>query len=163
MVTNKRTEKQRKNVTECVVPDPPEQPEEFKQPCKFISSERHSNNTSEDLSERWIIIIAQEKLTLKATTQRLKQSEVMPLSRRYRADRMFGVKRLDCIMATDMMHAKEQVGPKTEFQSSVRNYGINRHSLDREISNQNPAEDVIRSLIHRCYREVLRMYCPKNI
>ena len=33
--------KQGKNVTEGVVPDPPDQPEEFKQPRTFISSEQH--------------------------------------------------------------------------------------------------------------------------
>ena len=105
MIHNK---KQGKNVTEGVVLDPPEQQEEFKQTRKFISSERNSNTTPEDFSERWSISVAQEKLTLKATTQRLKQSAVIPLSRKYRADRMFGVKLLDCIMATDTMHAKNK-------------------------------------------------------
>ena len=68
----------------------------------------------------------------------------MPLSRRYRADRMFGVKKLDCIIDIDMMHSKEQVGPKTEFKASVRKYGINKHSSERERSKENPAEGVIR-------------------
>ena len=58
----------------------------------FISSEQHSNTTPEDLSERWIISVAQAKLTLKATTQCIKISLVTPLSRRYRGYRMFGVK-----------------------------------------------------------------------
>ena len=52
-------------------------------------------------------------------------------------------------MATDKMHTKEPVGPRTEFQSSVRKYGINRHSLERERSNQNPSEGVIISLRKR--------------
>ena len=50
--------------------------------------------------------MAQAALTLKATTQRLKRSALMPLSRRYRADRMFGVKRLNCMMATDTLDAQ---------------------------------------------------------
>ena len=112
MVTNKRivdiiqNDKQGKNVKEGVVLDLPDQPEELNQPCIFISSERHLDTTPEDLSERWSISVAQAKSTLKATTQRLKQLLVMQLSRRYRADRMFGVKLLDCIMDTDTMHAK---------------------------------------------------------
>ena len=50
-VTNKHiaeiihNEKQGKNVTEGVIPDPPEKPEKFKQPHTFISSEQYSNNT----------------------------------------------------------------------------------------------------------------------
>ena len=42
MIHNK---KQGKNVTEGVVPDPPEQPEIFKKPRTCISSELHSNTT----------------------------------------------------------------------------------------------------------------------
>ena len=61
------------------------------------------------MSERWSISVAQAKLTLKDTTQRLKQSAVMPFRRRYIEDRMFGVKQLDCIMATDTMHAKNKI------------------------------------------------------
>ena len=66
---------------------------------------------------------------------------MMPLRRRYRSDRMFGIKLLEYIMATDTMHSKEQVRPRTEFQSSVKKYGIDRHSLEREISNQNPLKE----------------------
>ena len=76
---------------------------------------------------------------------------MMPLSRIYKADRIFEVKQLDCIIATDTMHVKEQVGTRTEFQASVRKYGINRHSSDRERSNHNPDEGVIRELRKQWY------------
>ena len=76
--------------------------------------------------------VVQAKLTLKAATQLLKQSSVMPLSCGYIVDRLFGVKRLDCIISTDTMHAKEQVIPRTELQASVMKYGINELSLERE-------------------------------
>ena len=66
------------------------------------------NTTPEDLSERWSIIIAQEKITMKATAQRLKRSGVLPLSGIYGAERMVVVKQLDCIMATDKMHTKNK-------------------------------------------------------
>ena len=199
------------------LPEPPENPQEFQQPRTFISTGRHSNTTPEDLSERWSISVAQAKLTLDATTQRLKRSALMPLARRYRADRMFEVKRLDCIVSTDTMHAKnksihgelycqvfgtkeffveaypidaksdchealdrfikdygapdtlvydgakEQVGPKTEFQATVRKYGIKGHTTERERSNQNPVEGVIRELRKRWYREVFRTYCPRRL
>ena len=38
-------------------------------PPSFISSQRHSNTTPEDLSEVWNISVEQAKLTLEATTE----------------------------------------------------------------------------------------------
>ena len=38
----------------------------------------------------------------------IERSAVMPLSRIYRADRIFGVKKLDFIMTTYTMHAKNK-------------------------------------------------------
>ena len=55
-------------------------------PRTFISSKRHSSTTPEDLSERWGLSLAQAALTLKASTQRLTRSALMPLARQYRAD-----------------------------------------------------------------------------
>ena len=72
----------------------------------FLSSERHTNTTAEDISKRWSISVAQAALTWKATTQRLKRSALMPLSRRYRADIICGVKRLNCMMETDTLDAR---------------------------------------------------------
>ena len=72
-------------------------------PPSFISSQRHSNTTPEDLSEVWNISVEQAKMTLEATTQHHSRSAIMPLSRRYRMDRMFEPKRLRCDMATDTM------------------------------------------------------------
>ena len=70
----------------------PIDPDTIKVQNTFLSSERHTNTTAEDLNKRWSISVAQAALTLKATTQRLKRSALMPISRRYWADRMFGVK-----------------------------------------------------------------------
>ena len=69
--------------------------EELEAPRTFISSDRHSSITAEDLSERWCISVKQAQMTLDATTRRLVQSAIMPLSRRYRVDRMFGIRRLN--------------------------------------------------------------------
>ena len=52
-------------------------------PPLFISSERHSNTTPEDLSEVWNINVEQAKLTLEATTRHHSRSAIMPLSRQY--------------------------------------------------------------------------------
>jgi len=69
----------------------------------FISSERHTNTTAEDLSEIWNISVDQARMTLDATTQHHVRSAIMPLSRRYRTDRMFEPKRRLGIMASDTM------------------------------------------------------------
>lgn len=69
----------------------------------FVSSGRHSNTTPEDLSEVWNISVGQAKMTLEATTQHHSRSAVLPLSRRYRMDRMYEPKRLRSDMASDTM------------------------------------------------------------
>ena len=60
----------------------------------FESKERHTSVTPEDLSERWLIGLGQARETMKRTTQRTVRSAVMPLARRYRADRIFEKRRL---------------------------------------------------------------------
>jgi len=79
---------------------------ELEWPPTFLSHDRHSNTTPEDLSERWGISVAQAALTLKATTRRLVRSALMPLARRYRVDRIFDVPRLRTTIATDTMDAR---------------------------------------------------------
>ncbi len=72
----------------------------------FQSKGRHSSVSPEDISERWQIGLEQAKETLKRTTQRLARSAVMPLARRYRADRQFQTKRLDGMWASDTMDGR---------------------------------------------------------
>ena len=85
-----------------IMPGPLEEGE-ILPPKTFLSSERHSKTTPEDLSERWGLSVAQAALTLKATTRRLIRSALMPLARRYRVDRMFQPNRLQGTFATDTM------------------------------------------------------------
>ena len=72
----------------------------------FQSAGRHSSVSPESLSERWQIGLEVAKETIKRTTQRLSRSAVMPLARRYRADRQFQTKRLDGKWATDTMDGR---------------------------------------------------------
>jgi hypothetical protein len=55
----------------------------------FMSSDRHSSVTPEELSERWCIGLEQARNTVRVTTQKGTRSAILPLSRRYRADRVF--------------------------------------------------------------------------
>ena len=79
---------------------------EIQYPRTFLSSNRHSSVTAEELSNRWCIGLKQAQLTLDATTRKLVRSAIMPLSRRYRVDRMFGIRRLDYEFATDTIDGR---------------------------------------------------------
>jgi hypothetical protein len=56
----------------------------------FVSDQRHTAVTAAELSERWCIGLAQATNTIKITTQHGVRSATLPLSRRYKADRIFG-------------------------------------------------------------------------
>ena len=74
----------------------------------FLSNNRNSSTTAEDISYRWGLSISQASLTLNATTQKLTISAILPLARRYRADRMFDVRGIHGIMSTDTMDTRSQ-------------------------------------------------------
>ena len=78
-------------------------------PRTFLSKNRHSSTTSEDLIERWGLRISQAAVTLKSTTQKLTRSEIMPLEQRYRADRMFDIHRIHGTIFTNNMDARCQL------------------------------------------------------
>ena len=61
-------------------------------PNVFQSTNHHTDVSAEDLSEQWFISLKQSKDTLKNTTQKFLRSALLPLSRCYRADRMFHMK-----------------------------------------------------------------------
>ena len=72
----------------------------------FVSDERHSKISAELIAERFGIGPLRAQKTLRVTTQRGVRSAILPISRRYRADRVFGVKRLNGKFATDTAYGK---------------------------------------------------------
>ena len=72
----------------------------------FVSHDRHSSLTAESIAEAWCIGIKRARQTLTATTQRGVRSAILPLSRRYRADRRYNLKRLNDKFATDTLYAE---------------------------------------------------------
>ena len=74
----------------------------------FVSTERHKTATAETLSENFMIGIKRARATLDATTQRGTRSAVLPLSRRYRMDRYFNLKRLNGRFASDTLWSKKR-------------------------------------------------------
>ena len=75
-------------------------------PQMSLSKNRHSSTTAEDLCERWGLSISQDALTIKATTQKLTRSAILPLAQRYRADCMFEVCGIHGTMSTNTMDAR---------------------------------------------------------
>ena len=55
----------------------------------FTSTERNSDVSAAELSERWGIGLLQAQNTIRITTQKGTRSAILPLSRRYRADRVY--------------------------------------------------------------------------
>jgi hypothetical protein len=59
--------------------------------------------------------------------------------------------------------AKEQVGKHTEFQAKLKKYDIKSKVSERERSNQNPAEGVIREIRKKWYRQIFRTNCSRRL
>ena len=70
--------------------------EELPSAPTFQSKGRHSSVSPQDLSERWLIGLKKAKDTIKNTTQRIQRSALLPLARRYRADRMYERPQIRC-------------------------------------------------------------------
>lgn len=72
----------------------------------FVRDERHMKVTAEMLAEKFGISIPRAQRTLRVTTQRGVRSAILPISRRYGADRMFAIRRLNGKFATDTAYGK---------------------------------------------------------
>ena len=70
----------------------------------FISTDRHAKIDAINLAEIFGIGFNRAQATLFATTQRGVRSAILPISRRYRADRMYGIKRLNGKFSTDTLY-----------------------------------------------------------
>jgi hypothetical protein len=67
--------------------------------------DRHIQVNAQNIASMWGIGINQARATLQCTTQHGVQSALLPLSRRYRADRMYNLKRLNSKFATDTFYS----------------------------------------------------------
>ena len=89
----------------------------------FISNDRHKKLTSDSIAELWCIGKSRAMATIDATTQNGTRSAILPLSRRYRADRRYNLKRLEGEFSTDSLYAevKSILGNKYAQVYSMRN------------------------------------------
>ena len=85
----------------------------------FVSDERHVKVSAELIAERFGIGPARAQRTLRVTTQRGIQSAILPISRRYRADRVFGVRRLNGKFATDTAYHGKDTLTKGQHRFTV--------------------------------------------
>ena len=74
----------------------------------YTSTERHIKMSAEVLADRFGIRLERARQTLRVTTQRGTRSALLPISRRYRADRQFDVKQLKGKFATNTIWAKSK-------------------------------------------------------
>jgi hypothetical protein len=72
----------------------------------FQTEERRSRVTPEQLADHWMIGLETARQTLKRTTQCFLRSALLPLSRRYKADRMYRVPRLQGEWYTDTVEGR---------------------------------------------------------
>ena len=86
------------------IDDPFQLKEDVSSSNTFHTSERKSTVSASNLSERWFIGLKQATQTIKSTSQRLLRLSILPLARRYRADRMYERPRLHGVVYTDTMH-----------------------------------------------------------
>jgi len=79
-------------------------PNELQPPPTMVSHKRHNKIEAENLSEIFGIGIKRTEATIHATTQKGRRSATMPISHRYRADRMYAVQRLEGKFSTNTLY-----------------------------------------------------------
>ena len=75
----------------------------------YTYTERHRKISAVVLADRFEIGLERARQTLETITQRGTRSALLPIVKRYRADRQFGVKRLNDKFATNTTWAKIRI------------------------------------------------------
>ena len=73
-------------------------------PRTFTPRERHSVVTATELSERWLIGLAQATATVNLTTQNIGKPAVLPLDRLYKADQLYHLTLIPGDWYNDTLH-----------------------------------------------------------
>ena len=75
-------------------------------PCTFVSKEQNLAVTATEISERWLIGLAQATTTLKSTTKKIVRSDFLPLGIRFKADRLYHLPCLPGDWYNDTLHGR---------------------------------------------------------
>jgi hypothetical protein len=115
-------------------------------PRTFTSDKRHSGVSAKDLSERWFIGLSQAQETIKVTTQNCTRSAVLPLSRRYRADRVFEKPLLRGDFYTDTMDGRCKSLNGKQYAQVMANKDF--FAVAYPIARKSEAGDALRQFIN---------------
>lgn len=115
-------------------------------PRTFASGKRHSNVTAQELSERWFIGLSQAHDTIKVTTQNCTRSAVLPLSCRYRADRVFEKPLLRGDFYTDTMDGRCKSLQGNRYAQIMANKDF--FAIAYPMASKSSAGDSLRQFIH---------------
>lgn len=115
-------------------------------PKTFASSKRHAGVTAQELSERWLIGLTQAHETIKVTTQNCVRSATMPLSRRYRADRVFEKPLLRGDFYTDTMDGRCKSTHGNKYAQVFANKDF--FAFSYPLTSKSEAGDALRQFIH---------------
>ena len=74
----------------------------------FVSGDRHRKVTAEVLAGRFCIGTERAKATMQATTQQVVRLVLLPISRKYKADRMYNRRCLMSKFATDTLRSTKR-------------------------------------------------------
>ncbi len=115
-------------------------------PRTFASGKRHSDVTAQELSERWFIGLSQARETIKVTTQNHTRSAILPLSRRYRADRVFEKPLLRGDFYTDTMDGRCKSLQGNRYAQVIANKDF--FAIAYPMASKSAAGDSLRQFIH---------------
>ena len=112
----------------------------------FVSNERHSAVTPEMLSERWGIGLVQARNTIQVTTQKGVRSAILPLSRRYRADRVFERPLLRGHYYSDTMDGRHKSLDGNKYAQVFANKDF--FGVAYPMESKSSAGDALRQFVH---------------
>ena len=73
---------------------------------KFVSHSQNLKSPAELISNLWCIVIKKSKATVEATIQQGAKSAILPLSRRYRSNRVYIFNRLNSWFSIDTLFSE---------------------------------------------------------
>ena len=112
----------------------------------FTSKERHVGVSAQELSERWFIGLSQAHDTIKATTQNCTRSALLPLSRRYRVDRVFERPLLRGDFYSDTMDGRSKSLDGNRYAQIIANKDF--FAVAYPMANKSSAGESLRRFIH---------------
>ena len=120
----------------------------------FVSHSRHLKASVELTSDLWCIGVNKEKSTLEATTQQGTGSALLPLRRRYQADRVYNLNRINGRFAIDTLFS--------DINSLNKTVCAQLFGLKVGLSATYPIQAASGDTIGQSYKDFCHDYCVPN-